>query len=55
MYESVKPENVPTSAGSMVPSEVHKYALEAAEKMVQRGDTSLVKVSYLDGKRSGFV
>ena len=46
--DSVDPNKIGTTALSMVPSEVHKYALEAAEKRLARGETSLVSVSRIE-------
>jgi len=46
--DSVDPNKIGTTALSMVPSEVHKYALQAAEKRLARNETSLVSVSRIE-------
>lgn len=46
--DSVDPNKIGTTALSMVPSEVHKLAVQAAEKRLARGATSLVSVSHAE-------
>ena len=46
--ESTKPENVGMTALNMPLDMLNKYALEAAEKRIARGETSLITVSHLE-------